>query len=274
MKLYGVLGEKLGHSLSPAIHEQILRDIGVDGRFVIFEVAKGNLAKAVDSLKTLHIQGVSVTIPYKSSIMEYLDEVSDEARAIGAVNVIHIEEGKATGYNSDYYGFGRMLNEGGIEVAGRDVVFLGGGGAARAAIAYVLSSGAKTVRVAGRNLEKLEPLKARFPNVEISLLNQTHSIVGDILINATPLGMYPAVEHCPVAPEIIDRFFAAADLIYNPQETLFLKNAKEKGLKTVGGLSMLIYQSVYAQQVWQQRDIPDAVIPPIYNTLVQLLSHQ
>jgi len=272
MKVYGVLGDRLGHSLSPGIHNQIMDSIKVDGSFVILEVAQENLPRAVDSLKTLNIHGVSVTIPYKSTIIPYLDEVTKEALEIGAVNVISIEDGKAIGHNSDYYGFVLMLEEGGIEVADKDVVFLGGGGASKAAIAYVHAAGAASIRVVGRDEDKLAALVTGFPYIETSLFKQTGLIRGDILVNTTPLGMYPKTKACPVEKKSIDNFSAVADLIYNPFETEFIQYAKKRDLKSVGGLYMLIYQSVYAQQIWQKNEIDKAVVKPIYNHLTKMFS--
>ncbi|MGI5911844.1 MAG: shikimate dehydrogenase [Syntrophomonadaceae bacterium] len=272
MKVYAVIGEKLPHSLSPQIHNQMMDIINIDGRYVILEIARENLPKIVDSLKALNIAGVSVTIPYKTDIMPYLDEISEEANSIGAVNVIDIKSGRATGYNSDYYGFGLMLKEAEIDVKGKEVVQLGAGGAGKASIAYVHAAGAKSIRVVARNPEKLAVLKERFPYIETSLFSETELIKGEVLVNATPIGMYPNINDCPISPEIIGRFTAAADLIYNPLETQFIKHAKEKGMKYAGGLYMLLYQAVKAQEIWQERTIDTALVAPIYDELKKIFN--
>lgn len=267
MKLYAVLGEKLGHSLSPQIHNQMMDIINVDGRYVILDIAKENLPKAVEALKVLNILGVSVTIPYKTDIMPYMDEISKEAVAIGAVNVIYIKNGKAIGYNSDFFGFGSMLKEAGIDVKDKNVVQLGAGGAGKASLAYIHSAGVKSIRVVARNPEKMAVLKKQFPYIETSLFSEPDLIKGNVIINATPVGMLPNIDACPVDKEVVQRFSAAADIIYNPLETQFIKYAKEKGMKFAGGLYMLLYQAVKAQEIWQERTIDTALIAPIYEDL-------
>ncbi|MBR5485402.1 MAG: shikimate dehydrogenase [Oscillospiraceae bacterium] len=269
MKLYGLLGEKLGHSLSPQIHKIIFDSMGIDGQYALIEVSRENISKAVDALKVLGYSGVNVTIPYKELIMPYLDEISPEAKAIGAVNVIHFVDGKAVGYNSDYYGFSKMLELAGIEVKGKRAVQLGAGGAAKACVAALHDMGAESILVANRSSDKLDELKGRFSYIETCIINETEKLVGDVLVNCTPVGMYPKSDGCPVTQDVISRFEAVGDVIYNPLETVLTGTAKKLGLKATSGLNMLVYQAVKAQEIWQQTTIDEALGEKIYQELAK-----
>lgn len=267
MKSYAVIGEKLGHSMSPQIHNQIMDLIDVNGVYGILEVARENVPKIVDSFKLLNYSGVNVTVPYKQLIMPFLDEISPEAEAIGAINTITFKDDKAIGYNTDCFGFGIMLEQTGIDVAGKTISLCGAGGAGVAVITYLHNAKAKTIKIFSPVPEELEAAKTRFPFIETHDLSEKEAITGDILINSTPVGMFPKIDNSIVDKNIVARFSAVADTVYNPLETKIVKYAKELGLKACSGLWMLVYQAIKAQEIWQDIKIPAEFAQPIHSKL-------
>lgn len=264
MEFYGLLGEKLSHSLSPEIHSEILKLLKKDGAYKLFEVNKDKIKDFTEALKLLKIKGCNVTIPYKKDIMKYVDIISDEANKIGAINTVYLNQGKLYGYNTDYFGFGYMLKVSNIDVKDKIAVILGNGGASRAVLHYLLDNNAKEVYIVSRN-----PKKDNFllQNVKLISYEDLKLLKGNILVNSTPVGMYPNTEESPVTKEVINNFDALVDLIYNPMETKFLSYGQELNKKTVGGLYMLVGQAVKAQEIWQDTNINEDIIENIYNKI-------
>lgn len=266
--LYGLLGEKLTHSLSPQIHSLIFKEINKEGYYHLFEVDKSKLQYAIEGFKALKVKGINVTIPYKVDVMKYLDEVSKEARNIGAVNTICFEEGKAKGYNTDYYGFGMMLDKFNIKVQGNEAVILGTGGAAKAVLQYLLDQSARDIIFVTRNVEEG---KNKFKDFKVISYEEIKDLKnGGILINSTPSGMYPKVDSSPLSKEQVSKFQAVVDLIYNPKETLLLKYAREMGIVAVNGLYMLVGQAVKAEELWNCVKINGTVVDKIYKEIASL----
>lgn len=257
---YGLIGERLGHSFSPQIHGKILERLGIKGEYMLFELAPEELCTALAKYKEQGLKGINVTVPYKIKIMSCLDALSEEAEKIGAINTISLEGGLLKGYNTDYYGFGMSLAQNRIEVAGKSVVILGTGGVSRAVSQYLRDNSADSITFISRN-----PGEGTRGYDEIALLK------GDIIINCTPSGMYPNTNCTPVDKEVFNGFEAAIDLIYNPEETLFLKQASENGLKTMNGLYMLVGQAVCAQEIWNGRKLSEAQVDEIYQSIRNML---
>lgn len=248
MNLYGLLGEKLGHSFSPIIHAKVFEELDIKGHYHLFEVNKNHLENAVRGFKALGVKGVNVTIPYKVEIMKYLDQISEEAKMIGAINTIRFEGQKAIGYNTDYYGFGMMLEEYDIKLKNKRAVILGTGGATKAVVKYLLDHDIKDVTLVTRNVTRAKEEWNEFTLIsydEIKSLKER-----EIIINATPCGMYPNIEKSPVTKMDLSNFQTAVDLIYNPKETLFMKYGKEEGLKAINGMHMLVGQAIKAEELW------------------------
>lgn len=261
MELYGLLGEKLSHSLSPEIHTRIFDLINIKGAYKLFEVKEEDIEKFIQGLKVLKIKGSNVTIPYKEKVMKYLDEISEEGKKIGAINTIYLKEDKLYGYNTDYYGFGFMLESNAIEVENKIAVILGNGGATKAALQYLLDKEVEKIYIVSRN-PKIDNYKLN--KVEIIGYDNIKNIKADILINSTPIGMYPKDGVSPVDKEVINNFKVLVDLIYNPEETEFLRIGKTLNKKTVGGLYMLVAQAVKAEEIWNNIKIDEDVIKEIY----------
>ncbi|SJZ73251.1 shikimate dehydrogenase [Garciella nitratireducens] len=265
MELYGLLGKKLNHSLSPEIHAEIFKNLKIEGHYHLFEVEKKDLKDVVKGLKALKIRGVNVTIPYKVAIIEFLEEISREARKIGAVNTICFEDDKAIGYNTDYYGFSKILEKHKIEVKNKKIVVLGTGGASKAVLQYLIDENAGEITVVSRDTAKAKKRLQSFHIIDYEKLK--NSSFKDIIINCTPCGMYPNVNESVIERKILSKFQTAIDLIYNPKETLFLKYAKLEGLNTANGLYMLVGQAIKAQELWNHRILEPFIEDQIYKKL-------
>lgn len=267
--LFGLIGEKLSHSLSPEIHEEIFKGAGIKGNYSLYEIPKEQLYKAVDSFRLLGYKGINVTIPYKLDVMEYLDEISVEAKRIGAVNTIHFKEGRALGYNTDYHGFGMTLSANDIDVTGKNILLLGNGGVAKSVIQYLKDNKASKIYIASRSItgERVENPKDIVKLISYDEIQKIEN--GYLVVNCTPIGMYPKVGISPIKEELIKKFQAAVDLIYNPLQTEFLKIAAENGLKAVNGLYMLVGQAVKAEEIWNDIKIDKAVVDEIYELLAK-----
>lgn len=268
MEIYGLLGEKLGHSLSPEIHKDILEKNNMSGVYKLFEVPKMQLENFVIGTKLIKVKGVNVTIPYKESIMKYLDYISDEAERIGAVNTVLVKNNKLYGYNTDYFGIEVMLKIKNIIVNNKIAVILGSGGACKAMVTYLLDNNIEKIYIVSRTPQKVT-LNEISEKISIINYKELINIEGDIIINSTPVGMYPNIGKSVIKQEIINKFDIAIDLIYNPEETEFLKIAKEQGKITVGGLYMLVGQAVKSQSIYNENiSIDFELIDLIYNNLL------
>ncbi|EGO62377.1 shikimate 5-dehydrogenase [Acetonema longum DSM 6540] len=264
MRFYGLLGETLSHSLSPEIHGYLFRRLNIEAAYVLFPVAADKLAEAVNGLRLLGAGGVNVTIPYKISIVPLLDELSVEARMLGAVNTVLFRDGRAIGYNTDYDGFGLMLQQHGIAAAGKTAVVLGTGGAARTAAYWLRDHGAAAVKLVSRRPAGTEPFET-LPYDRLKVLPPT-----DLLVNATPVGTYPHTEETPLDRDLLSRFANLVDLIYNPPETRLLREARQQGIPAVNGLTMLAAQAVAAEEIWQGRSLAGELLEPLGDFLAGL----
>lgn len=266
---YGVIGEKLGHSLSPEINTKLFQLLNIKGSYGLFEISRERIGEAINSLKTLNITGCNVTIPYKEVIMEQLDEISPKAKRIGAINTIYIKDGKALGDNTDYYGFGLMLQRFGVEVKNKTAVVLGAGGAAKAVIEYLADNEASEIILASRDNVAAEK---KFPSVKVINYEELKSLnSGHVIINTTPCGMYPKVGVSAVDKDVIAKFKVAVDLIFNPEKTLFLEWAEELGLQSINGLYMLVGQAVKSEELWNGIEISNDTTEEIYNYVKGIL---
>ena len=267
-KLFGLVGEKLGHTYSPIINKKIMEEMNIRGHYGTFQVKKKDLKDVVPGLKALSYNGINVTIPYKTEIIKYVDELSPEAEKIGAVNVVAIGRDKiATGYNTDYYGFGMMLENANIKISGENAVILGTGGASKAVAEYLKDNGVKQIIFLTRDVATA---KQKFPEDEIASYDQLEKINHcSTIINTTPVGMFPNIKATPIDKKYLVGFSQAVDLIYNPLETLFIRQSREVGLKSVSGLYMLVAQAVKSQEIWNEVEISGEIIIKILEILKQ-----
>jgi len=249
--VYCILGNPVAHSMSPLMHNTAFGRLGLNAVYVPFQV--NNLADAVAGLSALGIKGASVTIPFKEAIMELIDEVDDTARKIGAVNTLLCNPKGIRGTNTDWVGALRSL-EPLLPIKGHTFVVLGAGGAARAVVFGITSHGGRAV-VVNRSEDKGRALAEEFgatfaPLVEIDRLE------GDCLINTTPIGMHPKDTQMPVPKDILARYRAVADVIYNPLKTMLVKEAEAAGCRVATGFEMFVYQGVEQFEMWTGKEAP------------------
>jgi shikimate dehydrogenase len=278
--LYGIFGYPIGHSLSPLMHNTAFAHHALDAMYLPFAVRPAHIGIAVKSIAALHIYGVNVTIPHKQAVMAWLDELTPEARLIGAVNTIHLRDGGLHGYNTDGIGFLRALEEAGSEVAGRTVMLLGAGGAARAIAVQLCLSGIRRLYLANRTSTRAEALaaflKQNLPPADISVVSMGEASLAahlphtDIVVNATSVGMHPRDPLVLPSTELSPRHLVC-DIVYRPLQTPLLRAAQQQGARTVDGLGMLLHQGAKAFEIWTEHAFP---IPLIRARLLEALAEQ
>ena len=242
----GLLGGKLGHSYSPQIHSQL-----GDYSYELFEKKPEELE---DFLKYGDFRGLNVTIPYKKDVIPYLDELSPRAKRIGAVNtIVRREDGSLIGHNTDYFGFEMMVRASGLSIAGKKVLVLGSGGASMPVVAALTEQGANVI-VISRSGEN------NYNNLH---LHRDASVI----VNTTPVGMYPNVGNSPLDLEQFPNLEGVLDIIFNPARTQLLLDAEEKGLVAMNGLLMLVAQAKESAEWFTGKAIPDDVISAIHASL-------
>lgn len=241
MKKYALIGEKLSHSYSKDIHSFF----GLS--YTLEEVKKENLERFV---KDSDYSGFNVTIPYKSAVMPFLDFISDEAKAIGAVNTIVKQNGRLLGYNTDVDGMRDAINLSGVSLKDKTVAILGSGGASKAALYLSKTMGAKKIIIVSRSGD------VNYTNI----YNKEHTDNIEVIINTTPLGMYPNVSACPLDITAFKKLILVFDAVYNPLNTIFRLSAKERSILAPSGLYMLVSQAVKAESIWGENAyMPDSV---------------
>ena len=261
-KIIGVIGKNIENSLSPLFHNQIILKHSLNFCYLPFQVAETNLGKAIQGIRALSIKGVNVTFPYKEKVIEFLDEVEESARRIGAVNTIVNNKGFLTGYNTDVIGFKKSLQEDGkFAIKGEKVVILGAGGAARAVVHALLEEEIEEICIFNRTLEKVKKIKQNlssfFPKSRISVFPLEEEDLKDkiekahLLVNTTSLGMALQIDNTPLPDEkLFHPNLLVYDLIYHPAKTLFLRQAERAGAKIINGLPMLVYQGIESFYLW------------------------
>ncbi len=268
--LTGLFGYPVGHSVSPSIHNSAFSEAGLDWIYLAFSVKPEDLAAAFTGFQSLGGRGLNITIPHKQEVMCLLDEVSEEARLIGAVNTVSFRAGRALGYNTDGPGFIRALSEErNFSLAGKRVCLVGAGGAGRAVAVQAALSGIDCIAIADLDRDRAEELSDwinRKIGSDLSLVLQTGTREGDdlisgadLVVDATPLGLY---EDDPISfdPALLSRGTLVMDLVYNPIETPLLKMARESGINAINGLGMLIHQAALAWEIWTGEPAPIEVM--------------
>jgi shikimate dehydrogenase len=268
-KLCAVIGDPVGHSMSPAIHNRAFAELGLDYVYVAFRVE--NVGAAVAGMRALeNFRGLSVTIPHKVSILRHLDDVAEVDRRIGSINTVVNDGGRLTGFGSDGPGALQALGNAGVKLAGKTVTILGSGGAARA-IAFTLAAKArlKAMHLLGVIELELKALtrdlvrKADAP-ARCALLtpDSLEARIADsqVLIHCTPVGMHPKTRESVVPKAMLHRNLAVMDIVYNPLETQLLADAAARGLTTISGVEMFVNQAVIQFELWTGKKAPREVM--------------
>ena len=251
MNKFALTGHPLGHSMSPLIHEKLFALSGYAGEYSLIDIAPEDIASSRRLLEE-HM-GMNVTIPHKQAVIPLMDELADSAERYNSVNCIKNDNGKLIGYNTDCDGFLRSAE--GLPIGG-NVAILGCGGVGRMiAIETALHGGRITLAVIPQDVKNAQALMAEIlekcsgASVKIADISSLEGRF-DLLINATPVGMYPKTEACAVSDSVIENCGSVFDVIYNPTETLLMKKARAMGKTAVGGTAMLVYQAVKAHEIW------------------------
>lgn len=253
MEKYAILGYPLKHTMSPPIHKRLFELEGRTAEYEICEIPPEQLEEKAEYLNSLG--GYNITIPFKVDIIKYLDELDESAKRYNSVNCVVNRGGKTKGYNTDCYGFLRSLEAGGASLDGK-VLQIGCGGVGRMMATEAALHGADlTVVVLPEFVKGAEDTAADIlklvPNAKIKVI--THDLIDgefDLLINASPVGMFPKTDECPVTERVIKSCKSVFEVIYNPNVTKLMKTAEENGIKTIGGMAMLVWQAVVAHEIW------------------------
>ncbi len=260
-KSYAVIGHPIGHTMSPFIHKRLFELQNQQAEYTATDIAPDSL-KAEMSGVLSSLEGFNVTIPHKEAILPLLDRVDGSALKYSAVNCVLRKDGLSFGCSTDAYGFTKALEANGVELKG-SVLVLGAGGAARTLAREAADNGCfVTVAVRDADIEKAESLKGWITDnggkADTCLISEVDGEY-DLIVNATPVGMYPNTEFSVLAPEQI-KCKAVFDAVYNPERTLLIRLAEEKGIKTVGGMAMLVWQAVKAHEFWYNAEFETADI--------------
>ncbi|WP_353095913.1 shikimate dehydrogenase [Tissierella praeacuta] len=261
-KLYCLIGNPIDKSLSPIIHNSIFTILNKNSMYLGFNIENGNLKSAIEGLKALKVKGFNVTIPYKKSIIKYLDDITFEANAIGAVNTVKNHNGKLIGYNTDAGGFLQTFYDNDIKIKNKNVLIIGAGGAAYGIASSLAINGVNSITIANRTLNNSIRLKENINRINnkvitkiINLnLNDLNKKDIDIIINITSIGMYPLENMSPLELNGFSLDTIVYDIVYKPYETKLIKEAKSKGFKTFNGISMLLNQAIFSQNIWGNLD--------------------
>lgn len=270
-KLYGLIGSPLGHSISPQIHQRLFSLRNINASYKLFPIEREKLEAEISFLNTL--DGFNITIPHKRSIIPFLSDISLRAIRCGAVNTVLNKNSRMSGFNTDADGFLRTLSSERIELCG-SVLLLGSGGVARMMACCALEKGC-ILTVADRHIEKANSLKDDFKKLfSKAEINATElsSVKGsfDLILNGTPVGMFPNTDALPIDIGTIKSSKAVFDAIGNPIETKLVNVARSFGIKAVGGLKMLVLQAVAAHEIWDSSTYTEKEIDDLYNEMCVL----
>lgn len=263
---FAVIGNPVGHSLSPVLHNWVFRELQIDAEYRKIQAGEEDLPGIMETLRTGELQGINVTLPHKQAIVSLIDELDDHARTVGAVNCVVRSEGRLKGFNTDWSGFAQAMKANGVSVLGKDCLILGAGGAARA-VAYALTqSEPASVTIANRTAEKSELLASWLETVSSTVEVHTETFEDlntltqvQVVVNCTSLGMTPRTDASPLAPQDLSENHLLVDTVYTPPVTKFLSDGRAAGARTVGGLDMFIHQGLASLDLWFAQGTSQAV---------------
>jgi len=254
MKQIGILGYPLGHTLSPKIHEAGFKELNLDIEFNVWEVNPSNLEKKIEELRNPNILGFCVTLPHKNSIISFIEEIDDSAKEMNAVNWVVNSEGRLKGYNTDWIGFKESLTYYGKQITNKDCLVLGAGGSAKAICMALINEKANSIYIYNRTKKNAKDLVSNFHKVgkDIKIIDSSKlsdkDFVSDLdlIINTTSVGMHggPDPNKSPINTDNINKRALCYDLVYSPEITPFIEQAKNNKVEAIGGLTMLVFQAI------------------------------
>lgn len=270
-RLTALLGSPVAHSISPLMHNEAFRQLGLDYVYLCFDVTEDTLPSAVSGLKSCGIRGFNLTMPNKNKVVELLDELSPAAKLIGAVNTVVNEDGRLIGYNTDGIGYMQSVKDAGYDIIGKPVTIMGAGGAATAISAQAALDGVNKLHIFARRTSRFwERTRALVDNINATLSCRAElhdnddkealkNAIGEsaLLLNATSVGMAPNTEASIIDDtSLFRKDLIVSDVIYNPRETKFLRMAREAGCPVFNGMYMLLYQGTEAFRLWTGQEMP------------------
>ena len=263
----GIIGDPIGHSFSPQMHNFISKNMGNNYIYSAFNVKPQDLSKAIEGIRALNIRGVNVTAPHKINVMQYLDEISPDAKILGSVNTVVNNNGVLTGYNTDSEGFYTSLVKAGITVKNSNILVMGCGGVVIPTLIRIIKEQPNSITLLNRTKEKAIDFAEKIYNITgYRIKTDISNIDYNIIINTTMAGMEHNIDALPWdsidgldCEKYFNKNVSAVDMIYNPEETKFLKMAKDKGCKTLNGLGMLIYQGIIAYELFTDTTLPQNI---------------
>lgn len=283
MKTYAIIGYPLGHTLSPNIHERLFKLSGKEAEYVKLEIPPEQLKERYDELAALG--GFNITIPHKVPIIDYCDELSEGAKRYGSVNCVKNENGKSRGFNTDVLGFRKSIGLLGASLSSK-VLLIGCGGVGRMmAIETALLGGSLTIAV----LEKdraladavVSEIKRMRAEADVQLVFIGGSVVSaadfggkpqfDLIVNASPVGMFPKVDFMPCDEDMLENVKYVFDVVYNPRDTLLVKTAEKHGVKAMSGMAMLVFQAVVAHKIWNESNFEESDIKQLISDMEALV---
>ncbi|XEC96655.1 shikimate dehydrogenase [Paenibacillus tarimensis] len=269
-KLYGLFGNPVKHSKSPVMLNAAFQSVGINAAYIAFQIPSGKLKEAINGIRAMGFRGINVTIPYKEEVIYYLDDIDINARRIGAVNTIVNDNGKLIGYNTDGIGYARSLKEEcGFTIRGKKLLILGAGGAAKGLVHALANEEPDTIWIANRTKERAVELAQAIKPITNAIgigLNEIELIKKELnfIVNTMPVGQFPNENEVPIETHWFHESLTVSDIIYNPEITKFLAEAKAKGSRIHSGLGMLIYQGAYAFEYWTGLTAPIPVMRKVF----------
>lgn len=270
-RLTALLGSPVAHSISPLMHNESFRQLGLDYVYLCFDVNENTLSSAVHGLKACGIKGFNLTMPNKNKIVELIDELSPAAKLIGAVNTVVNENGRLIGYNTDGTGYMQSVKDAGYNIIGKTITILGAGGAATAICSQAALDGVEKIHIFARRSSRFWDRTQKLTDtinstlsckVELHEQEDTSTLrtsIGEstLLLNATSVGMAPNTEASVITDSsFFTKDLIVSDVIYNPRETMFLRLARQAGCQTFNGMYMLLYQGAEAFRLWTGKEMP------------------
>ena len=278
---YGVIGDPIAHSYSPEIHRFLFNRMDLPFKYETIHVTSEGLADFIESSRKSERPGFNVTIPHKETILKYLDEIDPLAKQTGAVNTASNKKNRWIGHNTDIHGCSKALELSDWSSANGKTILLGAGGAARAAVMALYSLGVDNIAVYDVDPRKSNKLKFDFEAIlsihslmDLSLERKLEAELVDasLLINATPVGMWPSIEDSPLPCSVcIPGNITVFDMVYRPVETRLLRSARSNGARTISGLHMLIAQAIAAQEIWLERKLPEELFDLVFEHIMNIM---
>lgn len=272
--LLAVIGDPIGHSLSPLLQNTMLQELGEDAVYLAIHVKAGEVEKFVEAANTIRIKGFNLTMPHKEDIIPHLSSLTDEARLSGSVNSVRLRDGMLEGHSTDGIGFRRAMNELlGVDYPGKVVTILGAGGAAKSVAMTALLSGAKQIHVLNRTLKRAEALCEGHETMTPHDLADGSSVLPetDILISTLPTGMEGVGSSFDAADlSLLKEDAICIDCIYAPAKTPFMEEALHHGHRSMNGIGMLVYQAVYALEFFLEKDFSEETIAMLGKKLLDI----